>query len=67
MEKAKLIIMTLSTVFVLLAGGASAWMAFALPKGDANVLFFELAAVLCLAAAFWYGFNVWNLWKNKNN
>ena len=65
MEKAKLIIMSISTIFVLAAGCMSAWMAWALPEGDPNVSFFTLAAVICLVAFVWFGLNVWNLWRNK--
>lgn len=56
--------MSVSTVFVLFAGAASAWMAWALPDGDPNVSFFSLAAVVCLVAAVWFGVNVRNLLKN---
>lgn len=63
MEKLKLIMMSVSTVFVLIAGAASAWMAWALPDGDENIMFFQLMAVVCVVAAVWFGVNVWNLWK----
>lgn len=59
--------MSVSAVFVLVAGASSAWMAWALPDGDSNVLFFTVAAVLCLAAAVWFGLNVWNLWKQQTD
>ncbi len=65
MEKIKLIMMSVSTVFVIIAGAASAWMATALPDGDPNVTFFTLAAVVCFVAALWFGVNVWNLRKQK--
>ncbi len=58
--------MSVSTVFVLIAGVASAWMAWALPDGDQNIAFFELMAVVCAAAVFWFGKNVHNLWKERN-
>lgn len=57
--------MSVSTVFVLIAGAVSAWMAWALPDGDENIMFFELMAVVCVAAAVWFGVNVWNLHRNK--
>lgn len=65
MEKLKLIMMSVSTVFVLIAGAASAWMAWALPDGDENIMFFELMAAVCVAAAIWFGINVWNLRKDS--
>lgn len=65
MEKAKFIMMSISTLFVLIAGAASAWMACALPEDDPNVMFFSVAAAICFLAAVWFGVNVWNLFKNN--
>lgn len=59
--------MSISTVFVLLSGSMSAWMALSLPEGDPNISFFKFAAIICFAAFLWFGMNVWNLWKNRKH
>ena len=61
MEKAKLIFMTMSFVFLVIGFGASIWLYTVLPDTMSLSIM-----VLILVAAVWYGFNTWKLWKERN-
>ena len=60
MEKAKLIFMTLSFLFLLIGFGASVWLYTVLPDSTSMVIM-----MLFFVAAIWYGINVWRLWKER--
>lgn len=60
MEKAKLIFMTLSFLFLVIGFGASVWMYTVLP----DTMSMGIMA-LFFVAAIWYGVNVWKLWKER--
>jgi len=62
MEKAKLIFMTMSFIFLVVGFGASVWLYTVIPD------FMSICIMaLFFVAAIWYGFNVWKLWKERNN
>lgn len=64
MEKAKLIMMIVSLVFVALCFGASVYFSVALPADDPNLSTFYMMDVIFLAAAIWFGYNVYSLRKD---
>jgi len=53
--------MIVSLVFVVLCLGASVYFTIALPAGDENLTFFYLSDVIFVAAAAWFGYNVYSL------
>lgn len=57
--------MMASLVFCIICFGASAWMAYSLPSGNSDVSIFVLFALIFLAAAVWFGMNVFNLIKSQ--
>ena len=65
MEILKKIMMMASLVFCIICFGASAWMAYSLPSGNSDVSIFVLFALIFLAAAVWFGMNVFNLIKSQ--
>ncbi|MBR6197754.1 MAG: hypothetical protein IKQ72_09155 [Bacteroidaceae bacterium] len=65
MELLKKIMMMASLVFCIICFGASAWMAYSLPSGNSDVSIFVLFALIFLAAAVWFGMNVFNLIKSQ--
>lgn len=64
MEKAKLIVTTISLVFVLLCFAACIYLCVALPKDNADLLFFQTMACIFALATVWMGFNVWGIIKS---
>ncbi|MCQ2213001.1 MAG: hypothetical protein MJZ36_05130 [Bacteroidaceae bacterium] len=65
MEKAKLILMTTSLVFVALCCGASVYFSLVLPDGDPNLPTFYFMDFVFAAAFIWFGWNVYSLWKSR--
>ncbi|MBQ0021904.1 MAG: hypothetical protein KBT29_01560 [Prevotellaceae bacterium] len=65
MEKAKLIMMIVSLVFVALCFGASVYFSVALPAGDENLSTFYIMSTIFGAAVGWFGYNVYGLLKSK--
>lgn len=62
MEKLKTIFMILSLIFIAIGLGASVWLYTVLHDGVSVVMM-----VIFFVALIWYGFNVRNMLKSKNN
>ena len=53
--------MIVSLVFVVLCLGASIYFTVALPAGNENLTFFYMSDAIFVAAAAWFGYNVYNM------
>lgn len=55
--------MIVSLVFVALCFGASVYFSVALPADDPNLSTFYMMDAIFLAAAIWFGYNVYSIRK----
>lgn len=65
MERAKLIVTSVSLLLVIFCLAVCVYFCVELPEDDANISTFQMMSWLFGAATLWFGFNVYSLIKSR--